>query len=214
MQTLTTLPAFFLLFSGSLGRPAESLTQSPECRSLGCLVRKNYGETGKVGRSACFHTTRCEAYSFTTDGYGIFNMRTSLGVCRTYEGGSGTNKSAQEGWHRGTQKLFLIPARGSNWGSLVLNSDSLTSELYPRSRWQRNQTTDTHCHSRRHAQTCMHADAHRHRHTHAYTHKLSKNIKTTRGLTPYDHQLVVFLCGTDNGITPVDVHSLTTMQLQ
>ena len=25
---------------------------------------------------ACFHTTGCEAYSFTTDGYGIVNVRT------------------------------------------------------------------------------------------------------------------------------------------
>ena len=45
---------------------------------------------------SCFHTTGCGAYSFTTDGYGIFNVRTHLGACRTHEGGSGTNKSAQE----------------------------------------------------------------------------------------------------------------------
>ena len=32
----------------------------------------------------CF---RCEAYSFAMDGYGIFNVRTSLGACRTHEGG-------------------------------------------------------------------------------------------------------------------------------
>ena len=45
-----------------------------------------------------FHTTNCEceAYSFTTDGYGIFNVCTNLGACPTHEGGSGTNKSAQE----------------------------------------------------------------------------------------------------------------------
>ena len=28
----------------------------------------------------CFHTTGCEAYSFTTDGYGIFNERVSVSV--------------------------------------------------------------------------------------------------------------------------------------
>ena len=33
---------------------------------------------------------------FTTDGYGIFNVRTNLGACRTHEVGSDTNKSAQE----------------------------------------------------------------------------------------------------------------------
>ena len=29
----------------------------------------------------------CEAYSFTADGYGIFNVRTNLGVCCMREGG-------------------------------------------------------------------------------------------------------------------------------
>ena len=42
------------------------------------------------------YTTGCEAYSFTTDGYGIFNVRKNVGACRTHEGGSGTKKSAQE----------------------------------------------------------------------------------------------------------------------
>ena len=41
-------------------------------------------------------TTSCEAYSFTTDGYVIFNVHTNLGARHTHEGGSGTNKSAQE----------------------------------------------------------------------------------------------------------------------
>ena len=44
----------------------------------------------------CFRTSGCEAYSFTTDGYGIFNVRTHLGACRTHEEGSDTNKPAQE----------------------------------------------------------------------------------------------------------------------
>ena len=34
---------------------------------------------------SCFHTTSYEAYSFTTDGYGIFNVSTNLGVCFTHE---------------------------------------------------------------------------------------------------------------------------------
>ena len=74
---------------------------------------------------SCFHTTDCEA-SFTTDGYGIFNVHTNLGTCRTHKGGSGTNKSAQvdlEG-----QKTVSYPAPpwdwGSNPGSSDLNSDS------------------------------------------------------------------------------------------
>ena len=53
---------------------------------------------------SCFHTNACEAYSFTTNGYGIFiNVRTNLAACHTHEGGggvgegrSGTSKSAQE----------------------------------------------------------------------------------------------------------------------
>ena len=44
----------------------------------------------------CFHTTGYESYPFTTDGYGIFNVRTNLVAWRTLEGWSGTNKCAQE----------------------------------------------------------------------------------------------------------------------
>ena len=35
----------------------------------------------------CEYTTGGDAYSFTTVGYGIFNVRTHLGVCRTHEEG-------------------------------------------------------------------------------------------------------------------------------
>ena len=41
-------------------------------------------------------TAGCEAYSFATDRYGVFNVRTALDACRTHEGGPDTNKSAQE----------------------------------------------------------------------------------------------------------------------
>ena len=66
---------------------------------------------------ACIHTTGCEAYSFTTDEYGIFNVRTNVGACRTREeggggGSSGTNKSrvASEGYIY-IYKLFLTLPR-------------------------------------------------------------------------------------------------------
>ena len=36
---------------------------------------------------SCFYITGCEAYTFTTDGYGIFNVRTDLGACHTHQGG-------------------------------------------------------------------------------------------------------------------------------
>ena len=41
----------------------------------------------------CDHTTGCEAHSFMTDGYGIFNVRTHLGTSQTYEGGSGQTQT-------------------------------------------------------------------------------------------------------------------------
>ena len=41
-----------------------------------------------------FHIAGCEAYYFTTVGYGIFNVRTNVDARRTHEGGSGTNRSA------------------------------------------------------------------------------------------------------------------------
>ena len=39
---------------------------------------------------SCFHTAGCEACSFTTDRYGIFNVRTYSGLCSIHDGGSGT----------------------------------------------------------------------------------------------------------------------------
>ena len=56
----------------------------------------------------------------TTDGYGIFNVRTHLGACRTHEGGD----QAQTSLH-----FSPCPVRGSNPGSSDLNSDDLTTEL-------------------------------------------------------------------------------------
>ena len=76
----------------------------------------------------CDHTTGCKAYSFTTDGYGIFNVRTNLGAYRSHEGGSGTNKSAQELIRRDRKTAaHPAPPGDRNPRSLDLNSDSLTS---------------------------------------------------------------------------------------
>ena len=61
----------------------------------------------------CDHTTGCEAYSFTTDGYGIFNMRTNLGAYSTHEGGDQAQTSLQKSWLGGTEKLYLtLPRQG------------------------------------------------------------------------------------------------------
>ena len=80
---------------------------------------------------AYVHTTGCDAYSFTTDEYGIFNLRTNLGAWRVHEGGSGTNKSAQELTRRDIKENCVSPhpARESNHWSEELNSDSLTTVL-------------------------------------------------------------------------------------
>ena len=39
--------------------------------------------------SMCDYTTGCDVYTFTTDGYGISNVRTRLGAYRTHERGEG-----------------------------------------------------------------------------------------------------------------------------
>ena len=41
---------------------------------------------------SCLHTTGREAYSFTTNRYGIFDVRTHLGACRLHERGSWRHK--------------------------------------------------------------------------------------------------------------------------
>ena len=76
---------------------------------------------------SCFHSTGCEAYSFTTDGYGIFNVRKNLGACRTHGGGSeGTSKSAQQ--------LTGITRRLSGERAQVTNSDKRGTKSLGRSR--------------------------------------------------------------------------------
>ena len=71
-------------------------------------------------------------YSFRTDGYGIFNVRTNLGACRTHEGGSGTNKSAQELTRRDKISLsYPAPPGDQTQGLWMKNSNTLTTELCP-----------------------------------------------------------------------------------
>ena len=102
---------------------------------------------------SCFYTTGCEFYSFMTDGFGIFNVRTKSGcVSRTYTRRGVRHKQvcirvdSEErktvphpdlcGWLGVKQQLSIYlsspcPARGLNPGSSDLNSDSLTTELCP-----------------------------------------------------------------------------------
>ena len=78
----------------------------------------------------CFQTTGCEAYSFTIDGYEIFNVRTHVGACCSHEWGSGTNMSAQELNRRDkTSARHAAPPRGRTQGLGI--SDSLPAGLCP-----------------------------------------------------------------------------------
>ena len=68
----------------------------------------------------CLHTTGCEAYSFMTDGYGIFNTCANLGACCTHEdmggGGGQAQTSLRKSWLRGIEKNNCpspCPTRGS-----------------------------------------------------------------------------------------------------
>ena len=99
---------------------------------------------------SCFHTAGCEAYSFTTYEYGIFNVRTNLAACRTHEGGvrhkQVCTRLDSEGL--GEKTLSRCPARGSNPGCSDLNSDARTTELRPLF----SATATAECHSQTHKQ--------------------------------------------------------------
>ena len=57
----------------------------------------------------CDHTTDCEAYSFTTYGYGIFNVDSMLYTRRGVR-----YKQVYKSRLGGPEKLSPCPARGSN----------------------------------------------------------------------------------------------------
>ena len=46
--------------------------------------------------SCADHANGCKAYSFMTDGLGIFNMRTNLGACRTHDSRSRKQAAGEE----------------------------------------------------------------------------------------------------------------------
>ena len=99
---------------------------------------------------SCFHTTGCEAYSFVTDVYGIFNMHTHLGEC--LKGGQ-AQTSLHKSWLGGTEKLSLTLSQPGDLkpGSSDLNVDALTSELRSPSSLTETQThTHTHVASHPH----------------------------------------------------------------
>ena len=90
---------------------------------------------------SCFYTTGCEAYFFffTTDGYGICNVRTHLGACRAHEGegwgGVGVRHKqvytrVDSEWQKKNPPIPhpAPPGDRTNPGSSDKNSDSLTTE--------------------------------------------------------------------------------------
>ena len=84
----------------------------------------------------CDLNTGCEAYTVATDGYGIFSVRANLGACRTHKGVSVTSKCAEELTRSDKKTHPVSPSscqtRGSNPGSLDLNSDSIPLSHVPR----------------------------------------------------------------------------------
>ena len=82
---------------------------------------------------SCVHITGCEAYSITTDGYGISNMRKHKCGYKSYTRKGDRHEQVctrvdSEGQNKCSPPC---PARGSNPGSSGLNSDPLTTELRP-----------------------------------------------------------------------------------
>ena len=79
-----------------------------------------------------------------------------------------------------------------------------------------NLTTDTTL-SYWYVHNCKHAWPHVRKHSTHPTYEASLSLRlhqNKKRLTAYNHQLVVLFSRTNDGITPVDVHSLTTMQFQ
>ena len=89
---ITPFMCFLCCPNGIWGRfPEESQLRQSRVSNFNLLTSLVYAVF------LCDHTTGCEDYSFTTDAYGIFNVRTSLDACHTHEGESlGTSTPAQE----------------------------------------------------------------------------------------------------------------------
>ena len=79
---------------------------------------------------SCFYATGCKTYSFTADGYDIFNVRTHLGASRSLLARTGVRHKhvctrVDSEWQK--KKSPPCPARGSNPGSSHFNFDALTN---------------------------------------------------------------------------------------
>ena len=62
---------------------------------------------------SCFHTTGCEAYSFATDRYGIFNVCTTF-VFAIHTKGDQAQTSLHKSWLGGTENVLLtLPCQGT-----------------------------------------------------------------------------------------------------
>ena len=80
---------------------------------------------------SCFYTISREAYSFTTDGHGIFKVRTNLGACHIHTKGCQAQTSLHKSRLGGTKKCpSPCPVRElKNPGSLDLNYDQGSHRL-------------------------------------------------------------------------------------
>ena len=83
--------------------PAYKRITDTEIRSLSCHSTM-HGKLGKPFFS--FFLPPAVSYSFTTDGYEIFNMPTHLGACRTQEGGVSHKQVCTRGF---CAQRILIP---------------------------------------------------------------------------------------------------------
>ena len=88
----------------SRGKPAATESRYPTLINYQHIVHAVF---------SCDHTTGCEAYSFTTDGYGIFNVHTNLD-CVSYTVRKGimqaqSRNSAQELLSRRARQIVPHP---------------------------------------------------------------------------------------------------------
>ena len=87
---------YFIIHFGKFGSPclskAAAATRAPRPSPIsGCWVFPCFRNPPNIFcflffscvQCFCFHTTGCKSYSFTTDGYGVVNMRTHVGAVHT-----------------------------------------------------------------------------------------------------------------------------------